>query len=90
MLKPIFGLLKVVVAAHVGAYLGDTPRHGSGTPMGMSVGPINVTLSNLVPAAVAGVVAGNSSLYALLSGYALSNIIGDRFESTVLEQINQS
>ncbi len=89
MLKPIFGLLKVVVAAHVGAYLGDTPRHGAGTPMGVSVGPINVTLSNLVPASLVGVATGNSSIFALLSGFALSSTLGDRFENLILDQLHQ-
>ena len=90
MFGPILRVAGLVLAAQVGSYLGDTPRHGAGTPMGMSVGPVNVTVSNCVPALAAGILCGGSPLYTLLTGYALSSLIGDRFERTVLTKIGQA
>ena len=89
MLKPIFGIVRVLAAAQIGSYLGDTPKHGAGTPKGMTLGPLNVTLSNVAPAAVVGVLCGNSMIYSLLTSYALSSIIGDKFEEQVLAQVGQ-
>lgn len=89
MLKPIFGIARVLITAQIGSYLGDTPKHGAGTPKGLALGPVNVTLSNVAPAAVVGLLCGNSMIYSLLTSYALSSIIGDKFEEKVLQQIGQ-
>ncbi|MBA3469488.1 MAG: hypothetical protein H0T53_07555 [Herpetosiphonaceae bacterium] len=90
MFGPILRVAGIALAAQAGNYLGDTPRHGAGTPMGMSVGPVNITVSNFAPAVVAGILCGGSPLFTLLTGYALSSLIGDRFERTVLKQIGQA
>jgi hypothetical protein len=89
MLGPIFRIAAIALAAQAGNYLGDTPEHGAGTPVGLSVGPVNVTLSTFAPAVAAGVLCGGSPLFTLLTGYALSSIIGDRFERQVLKSIGQ-
>jgi hypothetical protein len=89
MLGPIFRIAAIALAAQAGNYLGDTPEHGAGTPVGLSVGPLNVTLSTFAPAVAAGVLSGGSPLFTLLTGYALSSIIGDRFERQLLKSIGQ-
>lgn len=89
MFRAIFRIGAIALAAQAGNYLGDTPQHGAGTPAGMNVGPLNITISTFAPAVAAGILCGGSPLYTLLTGYALSTIIGDRFENKVLQKIGQ-
>lgn len=87
MVKPIVRLAMILGAAQIGTYLGDTPRHGAGTPSGVNVGPLNVTVTNVAPAVLAGIFCGGSPLFSLLTSYALSTLIGDRYETQVLERV---
>lgn len=89
MFGPILRLASVAFAAQAGNYLGDTPQHGAGTPMGINVGPLNITVSNFAPAVIAGIICGGSPFYTLLTGYAVSALVGDRFERNVLKQLGQ-
>lgn len=87
MFKAVFRIASIALAAQVGNYLGDTPHHGAAAPAGFEVGPINVTLSNFVPAVVAGTLCGGSRIYTLLTGYIMSSVVGDRFEREVLGRL---
>lgn len=89
MLGALFKAAGIALAAQAGNYLGDTPSHGAGTPMGVSAGPVNVTVSTFAPAVAAGVLSGGSILYSLIAGYVLSSVIGDRFERAVLERLGR-
>lgn len=96
LLRKIIGIAFLVGSALAGNWIGTQVRAktsgASPKPVGVvqsssdgrTMIGVNVTLTNLVPALLLGMLAGwPKSVYAFISGVVISALVGDRYESAL-------
>ena len=72
-------VLKMVLMAQAGSLLGCSTRNDA-PQRGITLGPLRLLPTHLVPSFVVGVLCGGSSIYSLLTSFVLGALVGDKLE----------